>query len=111
MRHFFFFSSSTDIPQDKVQGQGKRFTTTSVLRLKPGSDDDYREYTCQAKHKSLQAHMPMSATVQLSVLCESASFDKEQEKELNSSVEKCPIWDEIEFTECAVHTPGNPHNK
>lgn len=52
-----------------IQGQGKRFTTTSVLRLKPGSDDDYREYTCQAKHKSLQAHMPMSATVQLSVLC------------------------------------------
>lgn len=63
-------SHFADIPQDKViQGQGKRYTTTSVMRLKPNSDDDYREYTCQAKHKSLQAHMPMSATVQLSVLC------------------------------------------
>lgn len=59
-----------DIPQDKVtQGQGKRFTTTS--QLKPGSGDDYREYTCQTKHKSLSAHMPMSTTVQLVVLCKS----------------------------------------
>lgn len=60
----------TDNREDKViEINGKRFTTTSVLRLRPTADDDYSEYTCQAKHKSLQAHMPMAATVQLSVLC------------------------------------------
>ncbi|XP_017106061.2 nephrin isoform X7 [Drosophila bipectinata] len=46
----------------------KRFTTTSSLKLKPGSDDDYTEYTCQAKHKALSPDMPMRVTVQLSVL-------------------------------------------
>ncbi|XP_034122580.1 nephrin isoform X1 [Drosophila guanche] len=46
----------------------KRWTTTSSLKLKPGSDDDYTEYTCQAKHKALSPDMPMRATVQLSVL-------------------------------------------
>lgn len=48
---------------------GRRFTTTSRLRLSPTSQDDYTEYTCQAKHKALQPDMPMRATVQLSVLC------------------------------------------
>lgn len=50
---------------------GKRFTSTSRLHLKPTSDDDYKEYSCQAKHKALQPDMPMKATVQLSVLCKS----------------------------------------
>lgn len=49
--------------------QGKRFTTTSRLRLSPSAEDDYMEYSCQAKHKALQPDMPMRATVQLSVLC------------------------------------------
>lgn len=48
---------------------GRRFTTTSRLRLSPTSGDDYTEYSCQAKHKALQPDMPMRATVQLSVLC------------------------------------------
>ncbi|XP_059224437.1 nephrin isoform X1 [Stomoxys calcitrans] len=54
---------------DKVEETTpKRFTTTSSLKLKPSADDDYTEYTCQAKHKALAPDMPMRATVQLSVL-------------------------------------------
>lgn len=60
-----------DKREDKVEETvPKRFTTTSSLKLKPGPDDDYTEYTCQAKHKALSPDMPMRATVQLSVLCE-----------------------------------------
>lgn len=55
---------------DKVEETTpKRFTTTSSLKLKPTSDDDYTEYTCQAKHKALAPDQPMRSTVQLSVLC------------------------------------------
>ncbi|XP_070068580.1 nephrin isoform X4 [Drosophila takahashii] len=55
--------------EDNVEeSTAKRYTTTSVLKLKPGPDDDYTEYTCQAKHKALSPDMPMRATVQLSVL-------------------------------------------
>lgn len=50
---------------------GKRFTVTSRLRLKPTSSDDYMEYSCQARHKALTPDMPMRSTVQLSVLCKS----------------------------------------
>ncbi|XP_065366924.1 nephrin isoform X1 [Calliphora vicina] len=54
---------------DKVEETTpKRFTTTSSLKLKPTADDDYTEYTCQAKHKALAPDMPMRSTVQLSVL-------------------------------------------
>lgn len=57
--------------EDTVEeSTAKRFTTTSSLKLKPGPDDDYTEYTCQARHKALSPDMPMRATVQLSVLCE-----------------------------------------
>ncbi|KAH8285661.1 hypothetical protein KR054_011962 [Drosophila jambulina] len=55
--------------EDQVEeSTAKRFTTTSSLKLKPGPNDDYTEYTCQAKHKALSPDMPMRATVQLSVL-------------------------------------------
>ncbi|EDW46993.1 GM21069 [Drosophila sechellia] len=55
--------------EDTVEeSTSKRFTTTSSLKLKPGPDDDYTEYTCQARHKALSPDMPMRATVQLSVL-------------------------------------------
>ncbi|GBP07290.1 hypothetical protein EVAR_72314_1 [Eumeta japonica] len=51
---------------DKVEEiTPKRFTTTSSLKLKPTADDDYTEYTCQAKHKALAPDMPMRSTVQL----------------------------------------------
>ncbi|XP_067629154.1 nephrin isoform X1 [Eurosta solidaginis] len=54
---------------DKVEEtSSKRFTTKSTLDIKPNADDDYTEYTCQAKHKALPPDMPMRSTVQLSVL-------------------------------------------
>jgi nephron len=55
--------------EDNVIETNKRFTTTSTLRIKPSAEDDYVEYSCQAKHKALQPDMPMRASVQLSVLC------------------------------------------
>ncbi|XP_031640306.1 nephrin isoform X1 [Contarinia nasturtii] len=58
----------TDRRDDKVIESNKRFTTTSRLQLSPTPDEDYVEYSCQAKHKALQPDMPMRATVQLSVL-------------------------------------------
>ncbi|XP_037944607.1 nephrin [Teleopsis dalmanni] len=55
--------------KDKVEEiSPKRYTTISVLKLKPNADDDYTEYSCQARHKALSPAMPMRATVQLSVL-------------------------------------------
>ncbi|XP_017836908.1 nephrin isoform X1 [Drosophila busckii] len=58
-----------DKRDDKVEeSTPKRYTTSSSLKLKPGPDDDYTEYTCQAKHKALSPDMPMRNTVQLSVL-------------------------------------------
>lgn len=66
----FLFLVWLENRDDKVTDtQGKRFTTTSRLRLSPSAEDDYMEYSCQAKHKALQPDMPMRATVQLSVLC------------------------------------------
>ncbi|XP_054737165.1 nephrin isoform X1 [Anastrepha obliqua] len=54
---------------DKVEEtSSKRYTTKSTLNIKPNADDDYTEYTCQAKHKALPPDMPMRSTVQLSVL-------------------------------------------
>lgn len=68
--NFFLFLVWLENRDDKVTDtQGKRFTTTSRLRLSPSAEDDYMEYSCQAKHKALQPDMPMRATVQLSVLC------------------------------------------
>lgn len=73
---FWLISSSnllflrvTDRRDDKVIESNKRFTTTSRLQLSPTPEEDYVEYSCQAKHKALQPDMPMRATVQLSVLC------------------------------------------
>lgn len=55
--------------ESTVETHGKRFTTTSRLRLTPTAEDDYTDFSCQAKHKALQPDMPMRVTVQLSVLC------------------------------------------
>lgn len=65
----FSFCIPTDRRDDKVIESNKRFTTTSRLQLSPTPEEDYVEYSCQAKHKALQPDMPMRATVQLSVLC------------------------------------------
>ncbi|XP_049307143.1 nephrin isoform X1 [Bactrocera dorsalis] len=54
---------------DKIEEtSSKRYTTKSTLNIKPSADDDFMEYTCQAKHKALPPDMPLRSTVQLSVL-------------------------------------------
>ncbi|XP_054089208.1 nephrin isoform X2 [Zeugodacus cucurbitae] len=54
---------------DKIEEtSSKRYTTKSTLNIKPNADDDFMEYTCQAKHKALPPDMPLRSTVHLSVL-------------------------------------------
>lgn len=45
-----------------------RFDTHSRISLKPTAEDDYADYTCEARHEALSSDMPMRSTVQLSVL-------------------------------------------
>lgn len=45
-----------------------RYDTHSRISLKPTAEDDYAEYTCEARHEALSPDIPMRATVQLSVL-------------------------------------------
>lgn len=75
-----FFFCQIDRRDDKVIESNKRFTTTSRLQLSPTPEEDYVEYSCQAKHKALQPDMPMKATVQLSVLCKLISVNTQLEK-------------------------------
>ncbi|XP_063704148.1 nephrin isoform X1 [Culicoides brevitarsis] len=69
-----WYRGHTEFKPDGLETQvtesenGKRFTVTSRLRLKPTANDDYMEYSCQARHKALTPDMPMRSTVQLSVL-------------------------------------------
>lgn len=46
-----------------------RYDTHSRISLKPTAEDDFADYTCEARHEALSADMPMRTTVQLSVLC------------------------------------------
>lgn len=55
--------------EKETETDDKRYTITSKLTITPTANDDYTEYSCQAKHKALQPDMPKRATVQLSVLC------------------------------------------
>ncbi|XP_047541017.1 nephrin [Vanessa atalanta] len=45
-----------------------RYTTISRVHFKAAADDDYADFTCEARHEALQRDMPMRSTVQLSVL-------------------------------------------
>ncbi|XP_068624432.1 nephrin isoform X2 [Battus philenor] len=45
-----------------------RFTTISRVHFKASADDDYADFTCEARHEALQRDVPMRSTVQLSVL-------------------------------------------
>ncbi|XP_044759594.1 nephrin isoform X1 [Coccinella septempunctata] len=45
-----------------------RFDTHSRISLKPTAEDDYAEYTCEARHEALSPDTSMRASVQLSVL-------------------------------------------
>ncbi|KAK5640308.1 hypothetical protein RI129_011119 [Pyrocoelia pectoralis] len=48
--------------------KGNRFDTHSRISLKPTAEDDYAEYTCEARHEALSPDLPMRTTVHLSVL-------------------------------------------
>lgn len=73
---FFIFSKFSANREDQiVEVPGKngdkriaRFDTHSRITLKPTAEDDYAEYTCEARHEGLSQDIPMRATVQLSVL-------------------------------------------
>ncbi|XP_045780865.1 nephrin isoform X3 [Maniola jurtina] len=45
-----------------------RYTTISRVHFKATADDDYADFTCEARHEALQRDTPMRSTVQLSVL-------------------------------------------
>ena len=49
--------------------QLKTFTTTSTITIRPSADDDYKDFSCQAKHRALPPDVPMRANIHLSVLC------------------------------------------
>lgn len=46
----------------------KRYDVSSKIILQPTAEDDYADYTCEARHEALHADMPLRVTVQLSVL-------------------------------------------
>ncbi|XP_055904488.1 nephrin isoform X2 [Eupeodes corollae] len=48
--------------------QLKTFTTTSTITIRPSADDDYKDFSCQAKHRALPPDVPMRANIHLSVL-------------------------------------------
>ncbi|XP_035786032.1 nephrin-like isoform X2 [Anopheles albimanus] len=50
-----------------IEVNGGRLTVTSRMRLKPTAEDDYIDYTCQARHPAISEDRPLQTTVQLSV--------------------------------------------
>ncbi|KAK9509902.1 hypothetical protein O3M35_004793 [Rhynocoris fuscipes] len=48
--------------------KAKRYNLSSKIRLQPTCEDDYADYTCEARHEALPPDMPLRVTVQLSVL-------------------------------------------
>lgn len=46
-----------------------RYNVLSKIKIRPTAEDDYAEYSCEARHEALPAVMPFRATVHLSVLC------------------------------------------
>ncbi|XP_076263611.1 nephrin adhesion molecule sticks and stones isoform X2 [Rhynchophorus ferrugineus] len=57
-----------EIPGKNGDKRVTRYDTHSRISLKPTAEDDYAEYTCEARHEALSPDIPMRATVQLSVL-------------------------------------------
>ncbi|XP_073986963.1 nephrin-like isoform X2 [Rhodnius prolixus] len=53
-----------ELPSKKA----KRYNVSSKIRLQPTFEDDYADYTCEARHEALPPDMPLRVTVQLSVL-------------------------------------------
>ncbi|KAI4470791.1 nephrin [Holotrichia oblita] len=58
---------TVDVPSSNGNPNIKRYDTHSRITLKPTAEDDYEDYTCEARHEALQSDLPMRATVQLSV--------------------------------------------
>lgn len=56
-----------------ADARAKRYDVWSRITLKPTAEDDYADYTCEARHEALPAGQPLRTTVQLSVLCKSLS--------------------------------------
>ncbi|KAL1124765.1 hypothetical protein AAG570_001386, partial [Ranatra chinensis] len=56
--------TEVDIPSKKA----KRYNVSSKIKLQPTAEDDYADYTCEARHEALLPDMPLRVTVQLSVL-------------------------------------------
>lgn len=67
--------NSIDKREDQVKEvpgtpkKAKRYDVWSRITLKPSNEDDYADYTCEARHEALPVDMPMRTSVQLSVLC------------------------------------------
>ncbi|XP_035898919.1 nephrin-like isoform X2 [Anopheles stephensi] len=59
---------SDTIDTKTAETEDRRYTVTSKLHLRPTAEDDYIDYTCQARHQAIPEDRPMQATVQLSVL-------------------------------------------
>ncbi|XP_072934025.1 nephrin [Epargyreus clarus] len=63
--------SSEDVKEvESPNGNPKstRYTTISRVHFKATAEDDYADFTCEARHEALQRDTPMRSTVQLSVL-------------------------------------------
>ncbi|KRT84243.1 Immunoglobulin, partial [Oryctes borbonicus] len=60
---------TAEVPSSNGNPNIKRYDTHSRIMLKPTAEDDYEDYTCEARHEALQSDLPMRATVQLSVFC------------------------------------------
>ncbi|KAJ8969698.1 hypothetical protein NQ317_004131 [Molorchus minor] len=59
---------TVEVPAKNGDKRITRYDTHSRISLKPTAEDDYAEYTCEARHEGLSQDIPMRATVQLSVL-------------------------------------------
>ncbi|KAI5639580.1 CD80-like c2-set immunoglobulin domain-containing protein [Phthorimaea operculella] len=57
-----------DVESANGNPKGTRYTTISRVTFKATADDDYADFTCEARHEALSRDHPMRSTVQLSVL-------------------------------------------
>lgn len=62
--------SQQDLPAGKCPADVSLWRGADVLCPQPTAEDDYTDYTCEARHEALPLDMPLRVTVQLSVLCE-----------------------------------------
>lgn len=63
-----------EVPGKNGDKRVTRYDTHSRISLKPTAEDDYAEYTCEARHEALSPDIPLRTTVQLSVFCKQLYF-------------------------------------